>query len=80
MFCVCRVRDMSKEQEYLAHAADSLELAERATLPDDRRRLFRLAEAWLDLADRIRSRASHPRKAQDHPLVKAKLGDHYSEL
>jgi hypothetical protein len=71
---------MSKEEEYLANAADSLDLAERATVPDDRRRLFRLAEAWLDLASRIRSRASHPRKIEDHPLVKAKLGDHYSEL
>jgi hypothetical protein len=70
---------MSKEEEYLANAADSLELAERATLPDDRRRLFRLAEAWLDLAARIRSRVSHPRKTRDHPLVKAKLGNHYSE-
>jgi hypothetical protein len=70
---------MSKEEEYLANAADSLELAERATVPDDRRRLFRLAGAWLDLASRIRRRASQPRKAQDHPLVKAKLGDHYSE-
>jgi hypothetical protein len=70
---------MSKEAEYLANAADSLELAERATVPEDRRRLFRLAEVWLDLAGRIRSRISHPRKTQDHPLVKAKLGDHYSE-
>jgi hypothetical protein len=54
-----------------------LELAGRASLPDDRRHLVRLAEAWLDLAGRIQSRASHPQKTQDHPLVKAKLGDHY---
>jgi hypothetical protein len=43
---------MSKEDEYRRHAANSLELAQRANSTADKARLLVMADAWLDLADR----------------------------
>jgi hypothetical protein len=43
---------MSKEAEYRQNAADSVELAQRATSSADKGRLLALAERWLDLGDR----------------------------
>jgi hypothetical protein len=64
---------MAKEDEYVANAAETLELAQRTTSPGDRRRLLRLSEAWLDLADRMRSR-SRAAKPDEHPLITATFG------
>ena len=62
---------MAKEDEYVASALESLELAERAASPIDRRRLLTLGERWLDLADRIHHRRPDAYGLlPEHPLVK----------
>jgi hypothetical protein len=61
---------VTKEDEYVANALKSLELAERAASPIDQRRLLNLGERWLDLADRIHHRRPHSRGLPEHPLVK----------
>jgi len=43
---------MSKEAEYRRHAANTLELAQRAKSPAHKARLLVMADDWLDLADR----------------------------
>jgi hypothetical protein len=64
---------MGLEQEYRQHAADSLELASRQPTNADKSRLLLMAEAWLDLADRIARRIKR-RATVDHPLVEQVLG------
>ena len=49
---------MSKEEDYRRHAAYTLDLAQRALTSDDKARLIGLAEAWLNLAERVRRTAS----------------------
>jgi len=68
---------MSNPQDYRKNAADLMRLAQRASTTENKRRLMRIAEAWLDLADtilksarRAPSRALHspPRDTSDqHP-------------
>jgi len=72
---------VSKTDEYTANALASVELAERASSLEAKRRLLRMAEGWLDLAYRSqnRGRSNHTRKGLDHPLVKAKLGDEHTD-
>jgi hypothetical protein len=41
---------MTKQEEYVENAVESLELAERLASSSDRRRMFKLAEAWAELA------------------------------
>jgi hypothetical protein len=52
---------MTKEREYREHAAEMLGLAQRASSGADKARLLRIAEAWLDLSDRIRTGATRLR-------------------
>ena len=61
---------MTKEDEYVANALESLELAERAASPIYRRRFLTLGERWLDLADRIHHRRADAGGLPEHPLVK----------
>ena len=72
---------MPKTDEYAVNALGTVELAERTGSPDAKRRLLRLAEGWLDLADRAqnRRRCKRMRKGLDHPLVNAKLGDEHTD-
>ena len=67
---------MTKETEYRANAANSIELANRAPNMNDKSRLLELAEKWLDLADRSQRLAHRftPLHWQ-HPLLRTKLGD-----
>ena len=44
---------MSKAQDYRKNAADLMRLAQRASTTENKSRLMRIAEAWLDLADTI---------------------------
>jgi hypothetical protein len=37
---------MTKQEEYVQNAVESLELAERLASSSDRRRMLKLAEAW----------------------------------
>jgi hypothetical protein len=41
---------MTKQEEYVENAVESLELAERLASSSDRRRMLKLAEAWVELA------------------------------
>jgi hypothetical protein len=64
-----------KEYEYRINAILSVELARRATSPDDKAHLLKIAEAWLDLANLThRQSGQRVRKIGEHPLVRAKLG------
>jgi hypothetical protein len=67
---------MSKEAAYRANAANTIELATRASDARDKGRLLELAEKWLDLADRAH-RLTERFKPSDsqHPLLRSKLGD-----
>ena len=42
---------MTKQEEYVENAVESLELAERLGSSSDRRRMLKLAEAWAELAN-----------------------------
>jgi hypothetical protein len=65
---------VAKEDEYVINGLDTLQLAERATSSRDKLRLLKLADSWLELAERIRCRVP-ARRTAEHPLVTAKLGD-----
>jgi hypothetical protein len=68
---------MSKENDYRRNAADTMQLAQRASPNEDKVRLLRLAEAWLNLADRTCSTARRLRwPSVLHPLVRKKLDQH----
>lgn len=72
---------MTKEHDYRRNAAESFDLANRSITSADKRRLLRLAENWLDLADRAArlTRRFGPNRrplfGPDHPLVRQAL-DH----
>jgi len=67
---------VTKEDDYRRNAAESIELANRAVAIQDKGRQLRLAENWLDLADRAhRLSRARPRSAgREHPLLREKLG------
>jgi len=68
---------MTKEDDYRRNAADTIELAHRASSSWDKGRLLRLAEAWLDLADRAHRTARNMRSPMIvHPLVEEKIDRH----
>jgi hypothetical protein len=56
---------VSKEDDYRRNAADTLDLARRAPTSADKARLIGLAEAWLNLAERVqRTTSEQVRKLQ----------------
>ena len=65
--------EMSSDFEYRRLATAYLDLAKRTGVPADKTRLLRIAEAWLDLADRVtRNRGKAKRGNVDpveHPTV-----------
>jgi hypothetical protein len=64
-----------KQDEYRQFALHCLELANTAASLADRAHLLRMAEAWLDLADRATRRPLRQAIAPgDHPLVRRTLG------
>jgi hypothetical protein len=65
---------VSKESEYLDNAAETLDLAKRVSSSPGKGRLLRLAEKWVDLADRVGrlSRCEDP-ETRLHPLVAQRL-------
>ena len=66
---------VAKEDDYRRNAAETVELAHRASSTEDKGRLLAMAEAWLNLADRAHHLArKQTRKLREHPLLKAKLG------
>ncbi len=70
---------MGKEEDYRKNAAETVELAAKLPTTADKGRLLRLAEKWLDLADRAHRRIKPP-SMPEHPLLRRKLGpDRVSE-
>ena len=51
---------MTKQEEYVQNAVESLELAERLASSSDRRLMLKLAEAWVELANRTHDRGLPP--------------------
>jgi hypothetical protein len=67
---------MTKEDDFRKHAAETMDLAQKAGSSADKRRLLALAERWLDLADRAHQAARQGiARVRLHPLVRSKLGD-----
>jgi hypothetical protein len=64
---------MSLEFEYRRLAATCLDLSKRAAVLADKTRLLLIAEAWLDLAERVtRKRAKAKRRSEgsaEHALA-----------
>ena len=70
---------MGKEQDYRV-TAEIVDLAHKATAALDKRRLLRLAEKWLDLAERSERLATRPQcQIDEHPLVRKMLGSNQAE-
>lgn len=65
---------MRLEDEYRRYAADLLALAGKQSSRADKSHLLRVAEAWLDLADRTAGRMKKLSATVDHPLVEQALG------
>lgn len=57
----CSFSPIRSEDEYRKYAAASLSLASKQSKSADKSSLLRVAEAWLDLADRIAERAEYRR-------------------
>jgi hypothetical protein len=67
--------NLGKVDEYRRRAAETIELADKATTTVDKGRLLTLAGKWLDLADRTHRRAKqHSRRIGEYPLVIRTLG------
>jgi hypothetical protein len=65
---------MKKEDSYHRNAADTVQLAQRASSTADKGHLLWLAEAWLDFADRAHNEARNVRRPTIlHPLIEKKL-------
>lgn len=64
-----------KEAQFRSFAASCLDLAKTSPTLAERTHLLAMAEAWLNLADRVSQLAKHPvRKIADHPLVRKTFG------
>ena len=62
---------MSKRDDYLDNAAQTLNLANHVSKVAQRFHLLDLAEKWVELADRSHRQAEHSAGArEEHPLVK----------
>ena len=71
---------VSKTDEYIAYALALLDIADQATSAVQKGRLLTVAEGWLDLVERLQKRRSSPTDCSDeHPLIKAKLGDKHAD-
>ena len=65
---------MAKEDDYRRYAAELVYLASRANSNSDKGRLLAIAEAWLDLAERVhRQVRQRAHKLKEHPLLTSKL-------
>jgi hypothetical protein len=67
---------ITKEDDYLDNAAETMRLAQHAPSFSDKTRLVKLAEGWVELADKAHEDTLRPRRPTIlHPLVQEKLGD-----
>jgi hypothetical protein len=56
---------MSVEFEYRRLAAECLDLSKRSAALTDRTRLLLIAEAWLELADRVARKGGNAKRRND---------------
>jgi hypothetical protein len=70
---------MSKADRYRRFAASSLELAQRTSDVSDKSRLLAMAEAWLDLADRISRPGNFHTIVREDPAIRTMFGRHRPE-
>jgi hypothetical protein len=71
---------MSKEEDYRGFAARCLDLAKRSDETAEKSHLLAMAEAWLNLADKIARLVKRPRvRVGEHPAVRAVLGPEQRE-
>jgi hypothetical protein len=68
---------MTKQEEYVEDAVESLELAERLASSSDRRRMLKLAEAWVELANGTHDHRRPP--CTTMALAKVGLGGYHRE-
>jgi hypothetical protein len=64
---------MSKEDDYLESAAEVVRLAQHASSSSDKSRLLKLAEGWVDLAERAHNSDRRREPVILHPLVEKKM-------
>jgi hypothetical protein len=66
---------MSKEEDYRGFAARCLDLAKSSHEAAEKSHLLAMAEAWLNLADKIARLVKRPGvRVGEHPAVRAALG------
>jgi hypothetical protein len=66
---------MGKEENYRDFAAHCLDLATKSNETGDKSRLLAMAEAWLNVADKIARLVKRPRvNVSEHPAVTAAFG------
>jgi hypothetical protein len=71
---------MTKEEDYRKNASDTLLLVQRVSSNEDKRRLLKLAEGWLDLAERAASAVRRLRKPTVvHPLLRDKFDRRFGD-
>jgi hypothetical protein len=64
---------MSKEDDYLDSAAETMRLAQHASSSSHKTRLLKLAEGWVDLAEKAHNSNRRRRPVILHPLVAKKM-------
>jgi hypothetical protein len=70
-----QLKRMTKENDYLDNAAETMRLAQHASSSLDKTRLVKLAEGWVDLAEKAHEDTRRPRRPTIlHPLVQKKMG------
>jgi hypothetical protein len=68
---IAQLKRTTKEDDYLSNAAESIRLAQTTPSSSDKTRLVRLAEAWVELADKAHEDNERPRRPTVlHPLVR----------
>jgi hypothetical protein len=78
-----RLNSIYLEDEYRTCAAEAIKLASKQADRTYKGRLLRIAEAWLDLADRAAKNVKKrrvTRAAVEHPLVQQVLGPDQARL
>jgi hypothetical protein len=64
---------MSKEDDYLYSATEIVRLAQHASSSSDKSRLLKLAEGWVDLAEKAHNSDRRREPVILHPLVANKM-------
>lgn len=73
---VVQLARITREDDYRDKAAEALRLAQHASSSSDKGRLLKLAEGWVELAEKARDDTRRPRPPTIlHSLVQKKLGE-----